>query len=631
MDDRLLSELQRQKKYLERLPNSFAFPLFNAKQALESQRRSGYRNTASAAREITDNAIEAGADKIHVVFDSSRNATGRRITTAVAFIDNGPGMLPMMARYALSWGGGTHFDDPAFIGKFGFGLPNASINQTRQTEVYTRTAPHQPFTKVWLNLNDYSDFGPQSIPEPVEADLPAFVKQYLRRTGLTLDHGTVVVWVDPDRLTYKTPAMLKEHLIDDFGVTYRYLIVNKTHPLELVVEGVRVQPVDPLFLLPEGRYHLPPDQGGAQLIEERFLSLKYVIDPESVERHLKIVENPMELDTNDPNLLAFGSVHIRIARFPFGFAEGKRASRQEITDAERRFEIRKPRRGMAFVRAGREIQTIDAFPRSVRDEANGLGQWPVLLTYAYHWGVEVNFQPELDDVFGITNDKQGVRPLEDFWRVLHEAGIDASLRRENSWQQQEAGRRKKERVVVNASNRPTPAETAAQDADVAEGGKLRVPNHLLAGAQERLEAEVLRWSRLTDRSLEEIRCALINEAKRRPYRVDYYDSEDGPFYKPDWIGSQVVIYINRSHPFYDVLYRDVLELPGGRRAKEAIDVLLITLGKTELEAEDEQMKQWYETQRKKRWSQFLETAMKSLNQRLSNPDEAEEEDNSSVE
>lgn len=58
----------------------------------------------------------------------------------MAFIDNGSGMLPKMARYALSWGSGAHFDDPAFIGKFGFGLPNASINQTRLVEVYTKTA-----------------------------------------------------------------------------------------------------------------------------------------------------------------------------------------------------------------------------------------------------------------------------------------------------------------------------------------------------------------------------------------------------------------------------------------------------------------------------------------------------------
>ena len=46
--DRLLTEVERQRKYLDKLPKNFEFPLFNAKQALESQRRSGYRNTAAA-------------------------------------------------------------------------------------------------------------------------------------------------------------------------------------------------------------------------------------------------------------------------------------------------------------------------------------------------------------------------------------------------------------------------------------------------------------------------------------------------------------------------------------------------------------------------------------------------------
>ena len=60
--DALLSELERQEKYLAQLPENYEFPLFNARQAVESQRRSGYKDTAAASREIVDNAIEAGAD-----------------------------------------------------------------------------------------------------------------------------------------------------------------------------------------------------------------------------------------------------------------------------------------------------------------------------------------------------------------------------------------------------------------------------------------------------------------------------------------------------------------------------------------------------------------------------------------
>lgn len=147
-NDRLLTEIERQQKYLAKLPEDFEFPLFNAAQALESQRRSGYRNTAAAAREIVDNAMEAGATRVDICVSKPKQLQKHQRTesiSAIAFIDNGSGMLPKMAQYALSWGSGTHFDDPAFIGKFGFGLPNApgrenwSGNHPQCNKVHWRT------------------------------------------------------------------------------------------------------------------------------------------------------------------------------------------------------------------------------------------------------------------------------------------------------------------------------------------------------------------------------------------------------------------------------------------------------------------------------------------------------------
>src|ERR1019366_5616421 len=159
-------EVERQERYLSILPDDFTFPLFNTRQALESQRRNGYRNTASAAREIVDNAIEAGAKEVRVVFDKVKNRKGREVVTAVAFIDNGSGMTERMSRYALTWGGGTHFEEneAEFIGRFGFGLPNASINQTRLVEVYTRTGPNVLIMKAVLDITQVADHGLQSVP-----------------------------------------------------------------------------------------------------------------------------------------------------------------------------------------------------------------------------------------------------------------------------------------------------------------------------------------------------------------------------------------------------------------------------------------------------------------------------------
>ncbi len=142
---RLLSEIDRQNYYTSRLPGDFSFPLFSGRQAVLSQRQSGYRTTARAAREIVDNAIEAGAKNIWVILgrpsEGDRDKFERKDKVrAIAFIDDGPGMTETMARYALTWGGGTHFEDPNNIGKFGFGLPNSSINQTKLVEVFSRTA-----------------------------------------------------------------------------------------------------------------------------------------------------------------------------------------------------------------------------------------------------------------------------------------------------------------------------------------------------------------------------------------------------------------------------------------------------------------------------------------------------------
>ena len=106
--------------------------------------------------------------------------------TAGAFIDDGAGMSPRMARYALSWGGGTHFEDPEFIGRFGFGLPNASINQTRRVEVYTRTSAAEPFSRVCLDITSPSAFGVLAVPPPEQAELPGFVRRYIDRNGIRL-------------------------------------------------------------------------------------------------------------------------------------------------------------------------------------------------------------------------------------------------------------------------------------------------------------------------------------------------------------------------------------------------------------------------------------------------------------
>lgn len=621
MSDKLLTEVERQEKVLASLPSDFTFPLFNAQRALESQRKSAYRNTAAAAREIVDNSIEAGASRVDVAFRQEQGSSGKRNVTEVAFIDDGSGMVPKMAQYALSWGGGTHHEHPDFIGRFGFGLPNASINQARRVDVYTRVRKDDTVMRAFLDIDTYKADGIQKIEDPEPAELPKWIREYMRRAGLEFTHGTVVVWSKCDHLSKRTAAYLKDHLVDDFGVVYRYLLrgsdeVTSLFKFDLIVEGVQVQPVDPLFIQPWGRYYVPPEDGGAQLTFERSLPVELERNQETGEASLRLIDDPADID-GAPGTI--GTIYVRVARLPVDFAIGKGTKGRDLTDANRRWMIRQPRRGMSFVRAGRELQTVDLFPRSPSDVASGLGRWPLLQSYAYHWGVEVQFGPELDDAFGITNDKQGVRPIEDFWRVLAEAEVDAVLRREQKWQ---TDQRDRTLPKPRPDDGPSPAELAAMAADAAVGQtRPHLPPHRADEAQEQLEqrvdAAVARGEQGTpDEELRaEARAAAIEERKRHRYRVDFVDVPSGPFYEPMWDGPQILVEVNREHPFYRVLYGDLLRLPGGSRAKEAVDVLLITLAKAELEAEEE-MALWYKTQRKQRWSPYLETAIEALAQTL---------------
>lgn len=622
--DALDAEVARQEKYLAQLPEGFDFPLFNSKHAIESQRRSGYRNTSAAAREIVDNAIEAKASRIDVFFDQAKRQKGKKdgeAVTAVAFLDDGSGMSPKMARYALSWGAGTHFDELGTIGKFGFGLPNASINQTRRVEVYTKRRMDDFITKAWLDINNVQAHGLTRIEEPETADLPEFVQRFLKDNGLTFDHGTVVVWVTPDRLTYRKASTLKEHLLDDFGVTYRYML----NDVELHVAGKKVEPVDPFFLTPGARYYLPEGQGGAIKVYEQLIPVRYYQDEETGGLHLEYVEKASDLDPKSDKTLAVGAINVRIVRFPPGFSVHKKSKAE--TDAHRRFEIRKARRGMSFVRHDREIETVDVFPRSMRDVSAGLGDWPLLQGYAYHWGIEVRFNPQLDEVFGIANDKQTVRPIEDFWRLLaaDDFEIDELLKAENNWQTKQ---RDKKKPVVTSSEEPSPAENAAALADRVEGEPNKVPEKDREKVDKATEEEAQKRVGVTEKTLEEAKEAIKKQGQRRGYKIEYYDNPmgaDGPFFEPEWRpGNVVVAKVNRQHPFYSNFYTALLNLEGGGRARYALDLFLLALAKGELRIEDPVTKMWNENLRQKHWSPFLSNALKVLEQTAHADDSHEE-------
>src|SRR5258706_8299977 len=107
---------------------------------IQATRDSGYKGTASAISELVDNSIQAGATRIALSVVAS-TSDGEQNNIEVSVLDNGCGMDPFTLRQALRFGGSTRFGDRSGLGRYGMGLPNASLSQARRVTVYTWQSP----------------------------------------------------------------------------------------------------------------------------------------------------------------------------------------------------------------------------------------------------------------------------------------------------------------------------------------------------------------------------------------------------------------------------------------------------------------------------------------------------------
>src|SRR2546423_650942 len=100
--------------------NDFGWDLMVGDAFVRGMRDIGYKSTSFALAELIDNAMQASATRIDIVFGFDGGAK----PTKIAAIDNGYGMQPKMVRASLVWGAGTRAEDRSGFGKYGYGLPS---------------------------------------------------------------------------------------------------------------------------------------------------------------------------------------------------------------------------------------------------------------------------------------------------------------------------------------------------------------------------------------------------------------------------------------------------------------------------------------------------------------------------
>ena len=386
-----------------------SFSIINTEMTVEAMRDSGYKSTTHALAELIDNAIEAGATAVEVFGVSGHNdQTGRITLKELAVLDNGEGMDQAKLRGSLRYGHGTRRGRHG-IGRFGVGLPNSSMSQAKRVDVWSWQAGATNALHTWLSISDVES-GAEEIPEPKLRTIPEAYRTATRH-GFE-DSGTLVVWSDLDRVEWKRASTTFRHTEALLGRIYRRFLARPSERLHgeddrgeeigprraitcIPVEEdggtievkdadiVEVRPNDPLYLMSGTSC---PEQFGPSpmFVELEASPFTIPVTYKGETHHVRIrasYARPHVRDSTHPD-----------ATWPQEWA-GKDAGHTPWgKHADHNM-------GVSMIRAHREIE-IDPSWVSGDDPRE---RW---------WTVEVDFPTALDEVFGVTNNKQGTMTFQ---------------------------------------------------------------------------------------------------------------------------------------------------------------------------------------------------------------------------
>lgn len=575
----------RQRNYVSEIEHQgFDYGLTVAHAFIESIRDLGYKSTGTAVNENIDNGAEAGAENVHVAFGYP---DGSRKPNSIAIMDDGIGMVPEMVRAATIWGGTDRHGSRNLYGRYGYGLPSSAVSQGRRFTVYSRI-DDGPFYAVTVDLDEIADGkyivdGRVQVPPAAKAELPASITAYAdeKLPGGSAALRTVVLWEKLDRLTFAQSDKLENHLLETFGITYR----NQLRNVSIVVNGKPVEPVDPLFIT-EGARHYDIDEDRAEALEPVSFEIR-----------------------NQETRESLGTVHVRFSVMSptFGRIDKTRDARKGNQNP--RFKILDAHNGLVVLRAGRQIDVV----------ARGL---PTTFGNNDRYvKVEVDFPPTLDEWFGVTTHKQQITLSPRVIALLEENRVWKVLEKmRRRWREMQADLNAEWEVQTPDSKRPS--ESAMEDSaplDPASPQSERRSQQADEGREKEIED-------LVDKGVPREDAEKIVETiqRERPFRVEMERNPEGPFYRVDMRGNQVVLLVNTKHRFYTDVYASV-QGPEGARIRQALEVVLFVIGKCEIDAIEER-ELWYKSERIE-WSKRMSTALAKLDAIIdAAPDAASEVD-----
>ena len=131
-----------------------------------------------------------------------------------------------------------------------------------------------------------------------------------------------------------------------------------------------------------------------------------------------------------------------------------------------------------------------------------------------------------------------------------------------------------------------------------------------AARDETLRREIENRVKKTGKSREVVTHEITSEVNSSPYKLSLERSPEGPFYRVEGLGSQVHVFLNEAHPFFNDVYQGPDSTP---RLRAALECLLFVMGECELDANEERQ-EFYKGERGE-WSRRFSSVLKVLDRK----------------
>jgi hypothetical protein len=556
-------------------------PLMGTDNILELQ-DNGYKSTVSAISEILDNSIQANAKNVDIIIIKNTTRVEDEIDE-ILVSDDGDGMDEIIFNKALQMSSGSRSKAKTGLGKYGQGLPNSSISQTKRVEVYTVQNGNILYNHI--DLNEIYLSGEPFLPdtEKVKSINIPLIKSGKYKAPIT---GTIVRWVSPNKVKPKTAKTLVSHIEQQIGRTFRYFIdgftdkegkkfKSKINVLVYDYNGVNYEPnnfssiknivpFDPMFLMKNTQMN--------KLFPECTHPTSELYN-EVIKKTFKVKYNEEIVDTDVEIKLSYcrQEERIKYGRNAGDTPFGKKYLYRNLIGTSGYNNI-------SIVREGREIDYGNfGFIGDVSDPRE---RW---------WSAEIRVEPIIDSIIGIDNKKQQasqiqfLEPSESDYPDNHEVirWISTFLK-ENI--------KEVKRIIEKQNLSPLPTPPGDNGPVLPPGSGTEAGNPATTvdptpNEQDKIKLEFINWikDRYQNLSDEETIKIVDHALSIRDYHIFIKaDLGDTQLYSYNVFGTKVLIEINFNHSFYKRFMQSFEEDPKNEKSLRSIRLLIGAMVNSEI-------------------------------------------------